>query len=68
MLHLFDDYLHARNLRDWLILFRDIDDQIILQSDWIRDRTGPTQPYVIILELPFFHKLALPGQVSFFDD
>ena len=29
MLHSLDDYLHAKNLRDWLIPARDIDDQRI---------------------------------------
>ena len=36
MLPYFDVYLHAKNLRDYLIPCRGIDDQRILQSDWLR--------------------------------
>ena len=36
MLLLFDDYCHAKNLRYHLIAFRDIDNQRILQSNWLR--------------------------------
>ena len=36
MLHSHDDYLHATNPRYGLIPSKDIDDQIIMQSDWWR--------------------------------
>ena len=36
MLPFRDDYLHALNLRYRLIPSRNIDDQRILQSDWLR--------------------------------
>ena len=36
MLPSLDEYAHAQNLRDRLIPSRDIDDQRILQSDWLR--------------------------------
>ena len=36
----FDDYLHVKNLRYQLIPSRDIDDQRIMQPDWIRGTTG----------------------------
>ena len=32
----FDDYLYTKNTRDRLIPSGDIDDQIILQSDWLK--------------------------------
>ena len=48
MLPSLDDYLNARNLRDLLILSRDIDDQRILQSHWTRDTIGPTKPKEVI--------------------
>ena len=35
MLPFFDHYLHVKNLRDSLSPSRDIDDQRILQSDWL---------------------------------
>ena len=35
MLPFFDDYHHAKNLSDWLIPSRDIDDQRTLPSDWL---------------------------------
>ena len=44
MLPSLDDYLHARNLRDQSISFRDIDDQRILQPSWTRGKTNHTQP------------------------
>ena len=37
-----DDYLYAKNIRTHTILFRNIDDQRILQSDWSRGRIGCT--------------------------
>ena len=36
MPHFFDDYRHAKNLGDILIPSGDIDDQRILQSNWLR--------------------------------
>ena len=36
MLLSLDNYLHAINLKDRLAPSRDIDDQKILQSDWVR--------------------------------
>ena len=36
MLPFFDVYLHAKNLRDYFIPCRGIDDQRILQSDCLR--------------------------------
>ena len=40
MLPSLDDYLYAKNIRTHTILFRNIDDQRILQSDWSRGRIG----------------------------
>ena len=48
MLPSLDDYLNARNLRDLLILSRDIDDQRILQSHWTRDTIDPTKPKEVV--------------------
>ena len=31
-----DDYFQTKNLRYQLISWKDIDDQIMLQSDWLR--------------------------------
>ena len=36
MLPFFYDYVHAKNLWDQLTSSRDIDDQRILQSDWLK--------------------------------
>ena len=54
MLHLLDDYLLAKNQRDCWISSRDIDDQRILQSDWMRDQTGHTQTKVVVSDTNFF--------------
>ena len=35
MLPFFDDYLHAKNLQDRLTPSRDIDDERLMQSDWL---------------------------------
>ena len=42
-----------KNLRYWLIPPKYIDDQTILQSDWLRGTTGHTQPEVVILNDTF---------------
>ena len=39
-----DDYLHAKEIRYQLYLFRDIDDQRNLHSDWTRGTTDYAQP------------------------
>ena len=44
MLPSLDDYLHAGNLRDQSISFKDIYDQRILQHSWTRGKTSHTQP------------------------
>ena len=36
MLPSLGDYLHVKNLREQLMPHRDIDDEIILHSDWLR--------------------------------
>ena len=43
-----DDFFHAKNPRDRLILSTDIYNQRILQSDSTRARTGHTQPKVVV--------------------
>ena len=43
MLPSLDEYAHAQNLRDRLIPSRDIDDQRILQSDWLRSFQATTE-------------------------
>ena len=48
MLPFFDDYLHAKNLRYQLILFKEIDYQRILQSDWTRGAIGDTPPKEVV--------------------
>ena len=48
MLPSLDDYLHAKNLTDRLVPFRDMDNQSILQSDWIRGTTCYLQPKVVV--------------------
>ena len=37
-----------KKLRSQLIPSRDIGDQILLQSDWTRGATGPTQPIEVV--------------------
>ena len=54
MLHFFDDYLHGKNFRYWLILSRKVDDQRILQSYWVRGTDGHMQTKVASEMLPFF--------------
>ena len=44
MLHFFNDYLIAKKLRYRLIPSRDIDNQRILQSNWMRSTIGHTKP------------------------
>ena len=43
------DYLHAKNLQYQLISSKDIYDQKILQSDWMRSKSGQTQPKKVSL-------------------
>ena len=38
-----DDYLHAKNQGNQLVLSSDIPDQRIMHSDWTRKPTGHTQ-------------------------
>ena len=40
-------HIHTKELRYQLIPSRDIDDQGILQSDWVCGKTGHTQPRVV---------------------
>ena len=47
------DYLQAKNLRDPLILSRDIDDRKILQFDQMKGTTGYNQPKEIVLYATF---------------
>ena len=47
MLPSLNDYLYAKSLRSKLIHSWDIDDQRILQSDWMRSTLGHTQPKVV---------------------
>ena len=59
-----DDYFHVKNLRDWLIIFRDSVNQSILQSDWTRGIICHLQPKVVVLDaafhsLPFMTKIPL---------
>ena len=42
MLPSYDNYFHTKQLRYHLILFRDIDDQRILQIDYTRDTPDHT--------------------------
>ena len=53
MLPSLDDQLHAIELRYYLILSRDIDDQRILQSAWKRDTTDHNQPKVVFSDATF---------------
>ena len=53
MLPLFDDSLHAKNLRGRSIPSLDIDDQRILQSGWMRGTTGYSQPNVVASDAIF---------------
>ena len=43
----FDDYLQAENQRYQLVIYRETDDQRILQSDWTRDKTCLIQPKMV---------------------
>ena len=52
MLPFFDDCLHEK-IRDQVIPYRDINDQRILQSDWMRDSTVHTQPKVQLTDYAF---------------
>ena len=58
-----DYYLLAKKLRYQLISSRDSDHQSILQSDWIRDTPGLTQPWVVVsyayLHDKYFHAKSL---------
>ena len=47
-------YFQNQNLRYILIPFRDIDDQRILQCNYMRGLTGHTQSKVVVQMLPFF--------------
>ena len=40
MLQMLEDYLRAKNLKSHWISSRDIDDQRILQSDWMKGKAG----------------------------
>ena len=42
---------NAKNQTNQLILSRDTDHQRILQSDWMRDTTGHTQPKLIVSDV-----------------
>ena len=42
------NYLHAKNLRYQLLPIRDVDDQKILQSDWMRGNISHSQPTVVV--------------------
>ena len=46
MLPSLDKYLHAKNLRYQLIFSRDINDQRILQSDWLRTFLAITEDLI----------------------
>ena len=45
-----DHQLHGKNLRYQLNPFRDINDQNILQSDWIREKAGHTHSKGVVSE------------------
>ena len=53
MLALLDDYLHAKNLAEFLIFSKNIDDQRILKSDWTRGTTGHIQQKVVVTDATF---------------
>ena len=48
MLSSLDDYLHTKKKELHDSFFLDTDDQRILQSDWIRGKTGRNQPKELI--------------------
>ena len=48
MLQTFDDISMQKNLKNCWISSKDIDDQIILQSDWMKGTTDNTQPKNIV--------------------
>ena len=50
MLRFFYDYVNAKNLWDQLTSSRDIDDQRILQSDWLKVF------YIIMKKTQIFHR------------
>lgn len=43
-----NDYIHTKKLRYQLIPSRDIDDQGILESDWVKGTTDHTKPKVVV--------------------
>ena len=43
MLPSLDNYLHAKNLTGWLISSRDIDNQRIMQSNWLKAFSAITE-------------------------
>ena len=47
------NYLHVKNLRYQLIPIRDVDDQKILQSDWMRGKISHSQPKVVVPDATF---------------
>ena len=53
MLTSLNDYLHAKNRKQGLVLSSDIADQRILQSEWMRETTSHTQPKVIVPSTTF---------------
>ena len=62
MLSFFDNYLHEKRI--WLCLFKDIDDERILQSDWTRIYFSHTfetltKLFSFIIQLIFHSKLFL---------
>ena len=53
MLPSLDDYVNAKKVGHYSIPSWDINDQRILQSDWMRGLTGNSQPKVVISDVIF---------------
>ena len=60
-----DNKLHAKKLRYQLILCRDIDDQRMLQSDWMRGTIAHTQTKVLVPGATFFDDYLDPKNLRY---